>query len=131
LNVKIGELPVAQLSADADKVLRNANATIVHADPVVADLRQSVANLAVITRDLRALAEKGDLDRTVTRIEEAVERLNGLVADNQRDARVIVRDLRVTAENLRELSATIKRYPAGALIGGPPEKVRLPVEKSQ
>ena len=35
------------------------------------------------------------------------------------------------ADNLRELSATIKRYPAGALISGPPEKVRLPVEKSQ
>jgi len=45
--------------------------------------------------------------------------------------RVIVRDLRITADNLRELSATIKRYPAGALIGGPPEKVQLPVEKSQ
>src|SRR5215831_3338509 len=106
LNDKIGELPVAQLSADADKVLRDANATIVRAEPVVADLRQSVANLTVITRDLRTVAEKGDLDRTVARIEEAVERLNDLVGDNQYDARVIVQDLRVTAENLRELSAT-------------------------
>jgi len=131
LNAKIGELPVAQLSADADKVLKGANATIVRAESVVADLRQSVANLTVITRDLRTVAEKGDLDRTVARIEEAVERLNDLVGDNQYDARVIVQDLRVTVENLRELSATIKRYPAGALIGGPPERVRLPVEKSQ
>ena len=53
------------------------------------------------------------------------------MSDNRYDVRVIVQDLRTTADNLRELSSTIKRYPAGALIAGPPEKVRLPVEKSQ
>lgn len=131
LNDKIGALPVAELSADADKVLRNANATIVRAEPLVADLRESVDNLEVLSRSLRGVADRGDVDRTITHIDEVIERLNGLMGDNQYDVRVIVQDLRVTAENLRELSATIKRYPAGALIGGPPEKVRLPVEKSQ
>jgi len=131
VNTKVGELPVARLSADADSLLRDANAVIVRAEPMVPDLRKSVDNIGVITGNLRAVTEKGDLDRTITRIEEAVERVNGLVGDNQYDVRVIVQDLRVTADNLRQLSATIKRYPAGALIGGPPEKVRLPVEKSQ
>jgi phospholipid/cholesterol/gamma-HCH transport system substrate-binding protein/paraquat-inducible protein B len=128
---KVGELPVARLSADADNLLRSANATIVRVEPLVADLRQSVENLAVITRSLRGVADRGDLDRVITRLDQASERLNGVLGDNQYDLRVIVRDLRVTSDNLRELSATIKRYPAGALIGGPPEKVRLPVEKSQ
>jgi phospholipid/cholesterol/gamma-HCH transport system substrate-binding protein len=131
LNAKIGELPVARLSADADEVLRSANATIVRAEPLVADLKQSVDNLAVITRSVRGVADRGDLERTIKHIDEGLERFNGLLGDNQYDVRVIVRDLRVTAENLRELSATVKRYPAGALIGGPPEKVQLPVEKSQ
>jgi phospholipid/cholesterol/gamma-HCH transport system substrate-binding protein/paraquat-inducible protein B len=130
-NSKMGELPVARLSADADSVLKDANATIMRAEPLLADLRQSVDNLAVITRSLRGVADRGELDSTITHIDEAIERVNGLVGDNQYDARVIVRDLRVTADNLREVSATIKRYPAGALIAGPPEKVRLPVEKSQ
>ena len=131
LNDKVGELPVAQLSADAHDVLRNANATLVRAQPLVADLKQSVDNLAVITRSLRGVADRGELEHTITHIDETIERLNGLMADNQYDVRLIVRDLRKTVENLRELSATIKRYPAGALIGGPPERVRLPVEKSQ
>jgi phospholipid/cholesterol/gamma-HCH transport system substrate-binding protein/paraquat-inducible protein B len=131
LNAKVGELPVARLSADADSLLRDANATIVRAQPLVADLRRSVDNLGVITGNLRGITEKGELDQTITRIEEAVDRVNGLVGDNQYDVRVIVQDLRVTADNLRQLSSTIKRYPAGALIGGPPEKVRLPIEKSQ
>jgi phospholipid/cholesterol/gamma-HCH transport system substrate-binding protein/paraquat-inducible protein B len=130
-NSKMGELPVARLSADADSVLKDANAAIMRAEPLLADLRQSVDNLAVITRSLRGVADRGELDSTITHIDEAIERVNGLVGDNQYDARVIVRDLRVTADNLREVSATIKRYPAGALIAGPPEKVRLPVEKSQ
>jgi len=131
VNEKIDALPVAKLSADADDLLRNANATIVRAEPLVADLKQNLDNLAVLTRSLRGVADRGDLDRTITHIDEGLERLNGLLGDNRYDVRVIVRDLRVTADNLRELSATIKRYPAGALIGGPPEKVRLPVEKSQ
>jgi len=131
LNDKIGELPVAQLSADADNALRSANATLVRVEPLVAELKQTVDNAVVVTRSLRAVADRGDVDRTITQIDEAIERLNGLMGDNQYDVRVIVRDLRVTADNLRELSATIKRYPAGALIGGPPQKVRLPVEKSQ
>ena len=131
LNDKVGELPVAQLSADAHDVLRNANATLVRAQPLVADLKQSVDNPAVITRSLRGVADRGELEHTITHIDETIERLNGLMADNQYDVRLIVRDLRKTVENLRELSATIKRYPAGALIGGPPERVRLPVEKSQ
>jgi len=131
VNEKIDALPVAKLSADADDLLRNANATIVRAEPLVANLKQSLDNLAVLTRSLRGVADRGDLDRTLTHIDEGIERLNGLLGDNRYDVRVIVRDLRVTADNLRELSATIKRYPAGALIGGPPEKVPLPVEKSQ
>jgi ABC-type transporter Mla subunit MlaD len=131
LNDKVGELPLARLSIDADNVLRNLNATIVRVDPLLADLKQSVDNLGVITGTLRRAADRGDLDRTITQLDEAIERLNGLMGDNQYDVRVIVRDLRVTADNLRELSATIKRYPAGALIAGPPEKVRLPVEKSR
>jgi phospholipid/cholesterol/gamma-HCH transport system substrate-binding protein/paraquat-inducible protein B len=131
LNTKVGELPMARLTADADEVLRNANATIVRAQPLVTDLKQSVDNLAVITRSVRGVADRGDLDRTIKHIDESLERLNGLLGDNQYDVRAIVRDLRVTADNLRELSATIKRYPAGALVGGPPERVRLPAEKSQ
>jgi ABC-type transporter Mla subunit MlaD len=131
LNDKVGELPVAEISAETQDVLRNANATIVRADRLLADIKPTVDNLAAVTGALRGFADRGDLDRTVTHIDDAIERLNGLMGDNQYDVRVIVQDLRVTADNLRELSATIKRYPAGALVAGPPEKVRLPVEKSR
>jgi hypothetical protein len=62
----------------------------------------------------------------VTRIDATVERLDALIGDNQYDARVIVQDLRATADNLRIVSETVKQYPAGALVGGPPDKVQFP-----
>ena len=89
-------------------------------------IKKSEDNIAAVTARLRKMADDGDLDGTIRRIDEAVDRLNGLLGDNQYDARMIVQDLRATAENLRSLSASVKRYPAGALIGGPPEKVELP-----
>src|ERR1700751_4740328 len=83
VNDKVGELQVAQISADADSVLRNANATITRADRLLADLKPSIDSLAVVSTSLRGLADRGDLDRTVTRIDEAIDRLNGLMSDNR------------------------------------------------
>jgi ABC-type transporter Mla subunit MlaD len=131
LNDKVGEVQLAEMSADARNVLKNANTTIARLDRLVANagLEQSLDNVKAVTASLRTLTSNGNLDRTITRLDEAVERLNGLMGDNQYDARAIVQDLRVTAENLRELSATIKRHP-GALVAGPPEKLELPIKSS-
>jgi phospholipid/cholesterol/gamma-HCH transport system substrate-binding protein/paraquat-inducible protein B len=126
LDDAVDRLQVAELSADARRVLRTANTRL-------ADQRlgQAVDNLASVSASLRAMTERKDLDRLVQRLDEAAARLGGLIADNQYDAKQIVEDLRLTAENLRVLTATIKRYPAGALLGGPPEKVQLPAEPPQ
>jgi phospholipid/cholesterol/gamma-HCH transport system substrate-binding protein/paraquat-inducible protein B len=151
LDKKVNEVPVAELSAQARDVLKNANATFVRIDRILATapidqtvrridsaatrldglladpgLKQTVDNAAAISARVRKLADDGDLDRMVKNIGDAAERLDALVGDNQYDVRVIVQDLRVTAGNLRALSDTVKRNPAGVLLGGPPDKVHLP-----
>jgi phospholipid/cholesterol/gamma-HCH transport system substrate-binding protein len=151
LSTKVDQLPVAELSTDASSALKDARAAIDRlnailarpdvdatlrnlasatgrADALLADpgLKQSVDNTAALTGRLRGLADSGDLDRMVKSIDDVTTRIDALVADNQYDVRVIVQDLRVTANNLRTLSETLKRYPAGALVGGPPEKLELP-----
>ena len=151
-NDKLGELPMRELSADARALLKSARATVTDVDRVFAAgapldgalrsldsasarldglladpaLKQTADNLAAATGRLRKLAESGELDRMVKNIDSLAERLDGMVADNQYDVQLIVRDLQSTAANLRALSEAIKRYPAGALVGGPPEKVQLP-----
>jgi phospholipid/cholesterol/gamma-HCH transport system substrate-binding protein/paraquat-inducible protein B len=128
LNDRVSQLPVGELSQHAQGVIANLDNTITSLRKVLEGpgVRTSVDNISAVTGRLRKIADDGDLDGTIRRIDEAVERLNGLIGDNQYDARMIVQDLRATAENLRSLSASVKRYPAGALIGGPPEKVELP-----
>lgn len=151
LNDKIGALPVSDLSTDAVALLKAARVAVDHVNVILAKpdveatvhnlasasarldrllaepgFKQTVENAARITDRLRKLAESGDLDLMVKNINDAAARIDALVGDNQYDVRAIVQDLRVTADNLRMLSESLKRYPAGALLGGPPDKVQLP-----
>ena len=151
LNRKASELPVAELSAELSSVLKAARQAVGHIDGVVTrpevevllrdlaaasghldgllanpGLKQSVDNVAEVTERLRKLAASGELDRTVRRIDEVAARINNMVRDNQYDVRVIVQDLRGTADNLRTLSDNLKRNPGGLLLGGPPERIQLP-----
>jgi phospholipid/cholesterol/gamma-HCH transport system substrate-binding protein/paraquat-inducible protein B len=148
---KVNEVPVAELSAQARHALENANAAFARVDRLIKaapieqtvrridsaaarldglladpDLKRTVENTAAISARVRRLTDDGGLDRMVKRIDDTAERLDGLIADNQYDVRVVVQDLRVTADNLRTLSETVKRYPAGALVGGPPDRIQLP-----
>jgi ABC-type transporter Mla subunit MlaD len=151
LNVLIVDLDKKLSEAPVGELIKNANATIERIDGILAaapldrtlrrldsvstqveallagpGLKQTVGNIAAISARLRKLSDDGDLDRMVTRMDDMAERLDALIGDNQYDVRVIAQDLRVTADNLRVLSETVKRYPAGALVGGPPDKVQLP-----
>jgi ABC-type transporter Mla subunit MlaD len=152
-NKKLDEVPAAQLSAQAMAVLKDARATIDRIDRALAQapidqtvrhlsaaarrldelladpgLRQTVDNAAAVSGHLRKLAENGDLERIVKNIDRTAQRADALLGDNQYDVRGMVRDLRVTADNLRTLSEIVKRYPPGLLVGGPPQRVQLPKE---
>ncbi len=153
LHQTLQAIPVAELSASAHDAFDQVSTTFERVDKVLAaapieqalnkldlvstrldavlshpGIELTIENLAAVTGRLRKLAEDGDFDRMVKRIDETAERIAALVGDNQYDVRVIVDDLRVTANNLRILSETVKRYPAGALVGGPPDKIVLPGE---
>ena len=127
LDVKLGEVPVSELAGNAREAIKSANATLARMDRLLADpaLKQTIDNAAVISGRVRTLTEGGQLERLVTDLEDTAERLDVLVGDNQYDVHATVEDLRATAGNLRVLSETFKRYPAGVLVGGPPEKIDL------
>src|ERR1700722_1591257 len=128
LDTKLGEVPVTELAAHLQAALTTANTTLARVDRLLADpaLKQTVDNAAVIFARVRELTDDGKLDRLVKDLDDASERLDGLVGDNQYDVRATVEDLRTTVANLRALSESVKRYPAGVLVGGPPEKIQLP-----
>ncbi|NEX19631.1 MCE family protein [Thiorhodococcus mannitoliphagus] len=151
LNAKLAALPVADLSVEITAVLKEARAMLARLDGALAEtsideavgniasasarldallaapgLEQTIEHSAALTGRLRGLVESGSLDRIVDDLEQTIQRIDALVGDNQYDVRVMVRGLRETADNLRVLSESAKRYPAGVIFGGPPEKVDLP-----
>jgi ABC-type transporter Mla subunit MlaD len=128
LDTKLGEIPVTDIATHLQAALRAANGTLSRVDRLLADpsLKQTVDNLAVISGHVRQMTDDGELNQLVKDLDDASERLDAVVGDNQYDLRAIVEDLRSTAGNLRALSESVKRYPAGALVGGPPDKIQLP-----
>jgi phospholipid/cholesterol/gamma-HCH transport system substrate-binding protein/paraquat-inducible protein B len=128
LDTKLGEIPVTDLATHLQGALKTANSTLSRMDRLLADpsLKQTLDNVAVISARVRQMTDDGELDRLVKDLDDTSERLDALVGDNQYDVRAIVEDLRTTAGNLRALSESVKRYPAGVLVAGPPEKVQLP-----
>jgi phospholipid/cholesterol/gamma-HCH transport system substrate-binding protein/paraquat-inducible protein B len=128
LDTKLGEIPVTDLATHLQGALKTANSTLSRMDRLLADpsLKQTLDNVAVISARVRQMTDDGELDRLVKDLDDTSERLDALVGDNQYDVRATVEDLRTTAGNLRALSESVKRYPAGVLVGGPPEKVQLP-----
>jgi phospholipid/cholesterol/gamma-HCH transport system substrate-binding protein/paraquat-inducible protein B len=147
---KLDDLAVGVLSDEALGLLKDAQVTVQHIDQVITGapieeavghiasasgrldkllanpgLGQTVDNATDFTARLRAIARSGRLDRIVKHLDETIERADAMLGDNQYDVRVIVQDLRVTADNLRTLSETAKRDPAGVLFGGPPKRIDL------
>ena len=134
LDSKLNDVPVAQLAANANDVLTKAGAAFERVDRILAaaPIEQTLRKLdSAATRIDALLAADGGVDRMVTHIDETVQRLDAVMGDNQYDVRVIVQDLRSTANNLREFSETVKHSPARALLAGPPDKLRLPATAAE
>jgi phospholipid/cholesterol/gamma-HCH transport system substrate-binding protein/paraquat-inducible protein B len=130
LNAKVDQLPVDELSAQFSDAIKDVRATVDRIGGILAkgDVDATLRNLNTASGRIDVLLARPDIKQTLANAAAATGRADALIGDNQYDLRVIIEDLRVTAENLRVLSETVKRYPAGALVGGPPEKVPFPGE---
>ncbi|WP_439578233.1 hypothetical protein [Elioraea sp.] len=82
------------------------------------EMRAIVSNTATATAELRTALAR--LPATTAAVEQAVRRIDALVADTDRDFGPTLRDLRVTADNLRALTEQMRRYPSQVLFGQPP-----------
>lgn len=125
---KLAELPIGELSGSAQGVLANANATLDRINRVLAGapLDHTLVKVDSAATHLDLLLGDPALGDTLQNVAALSGRLDGLLGDNQYDVRQIVQDLHVTTDNLRALSTSLRRDPAGVLLGGPPRVVQLP-----
>jgi paraquat-inducible protein B len=114
-----------------DETLRHAQRATARAETILSDpaFDSIPRDLAAITQRTRVLVDEPQLDQMIQNATKLLARLDGLVSATQYDARAAIEDLRVSMENLRALSESARRYPAGLLFGDPPSPALPTAEK--
>ena len=141
LMTRINQLDVEHLLTNLDTLLVNVNRVVERANveglqrsasALLDDARQTSAELRAAVKqagvgDLNADARKalGQLNTTLTRLQQVVD-------GGAEDFASAIENLRVTSENLRDASETARSYPSLVLFGEPPpaKSVQAP-EKSR
>jgi ABC-type transporter Mla subunit MlaD len=146
-NDKLGELPVSALAYDASATMKEvrelaAQAKKLASSPELADairelaaagtrLREVLANPAWSTAPteaaeafarVRAVADNKNLQDSLVRLDRILARLDTLTAGSDADVSTALYNLRRITENLRDLTDTLKRYPA-SVFAEPPRPV--------
>jgi hypothetical protein len=127
-----------QALAETAALMRSARAQVERTDlpGLAAELRATAAaartalggpqtreTLAAVARAADRLADAaGRLPALVAALETTARRTNSGVTDLQAQLAPLLRDARTAAANLRDTTETLRRYPAGVLLGGPPPR---------
>lgn len=91
------------------------------------EMRTVVTNTAAATAELRTALAR--LPATAAAVEQAARQIGALVANADRDVGPTLRDLRVTADNLRAITEQMRRYPSQVLFGQPPPGAPAPLPR--
>jgi len=85
---------------------------------LMTDLPQATDAMNRMAKRLDAVAK--DMPETSAQLLQAIQRVNRLVASQQRDVERTMENLRTISENLKEITDNSKKYPAQVLFGAPP-----------
>jgi len=90
------------------------------------DLHRVIANAAVASDRLAAASAR--LGPLLGSLQATAQRADNGVADLQQGLLPILRDLQAAADNLRETTDELRRYPAQILLGSPPSRTQEPAK---
>ncbi|EXJ16409.1 MlaD family protein [Imhoffiella purpurea] len=116
-----------------DEAVQNVSKTAERLERLLADpnIGRTLEDTAALSARLRKIADQAPLGRMLDTLDRTAERLEAVVGDNQYDVRVMIEDLRAAADNLRDLSETLKRDPSSIIIGRPARPIDIPWRDSQ
>ncbi|EJM7848630.1 glycerophosphodiester phosphodiesterase [Vibrio parahaemolyticus] len=128
LNQSISALDADALNTQLLALLINSNQMVKSVDGVISDpeVKEIVSSLAQISKSLNSsLKDKGDINKLIKDLDRAAVRLDVIMADNQSDINYVIKDLRVTVENLKSFSETLKNQPSSIIFSSEPEKLKI------
>jgi ABC-type transporter Mla subunit MlaD len=134
----LDELQTTLKTGPANQALTNAATLLADLDTAVkqADLPGLTASLRQTSEGVNTLAQGPETREAVRKLTQALDKLPAAVAalqgmvshldrtqaDLAASLAPVLRDARTTVANLRDLSDSLARYPAGAVFGGPPPR---------
>ncbi|ALR18564.1 MlaD family protein [Vibrio natriegens] len=128
LDGSIGQIDVESLNVQLIELLKNTNQMVKSVDGVVSDaeIKAIMSSVAQISKKLNTtLNNGGELNQLINDLDRAAVRLDVIMADNQSDINYVIKDLRVTVENLKDFSETLKSQPSSIIFSAEPEKLKL------
>lgn len=103
-------------------------------DAKVAEIRESFVTLTEEIRQsnlkLQPLLEKAqtvpdDISAAVVQFNTTMQRIETLINNNEPDLQLLVADVRVLLQNLKDLSESLKQDPAQILLSAPPKRSEI------
>lgn len=123
--VEAGDL-LAQLRTTTGTIAPELTTAIADARGAVHALREILESRDMRTITGGAAAASARLPQTAASIEQAARRLDASMADANRDLGPLLRDLRITADNLKAITEQMRQFPSQVLFGAPPPRDPAP-----
>lgn len=113
--LKTGLADAAVTAGKARQLIERAEKPL---EQMLVDLPQASASLNRMVTRLDSVTN--DLPETSAQLRQTLQRVNRLIATQQRELDRTMENLRVVSENIKEITENSKKYPSQTLFGAPP-----------
>jgi len=119
----VEDAQVAALSQELQATVLEFKKVATNLDSILEgqELRQSLGNLNKSLENVKTASE--DLPATVADLKTILQRFDNLVATRQDEITLIIENIAVVSEDLKQFMDVAKNYPAWILFGNPPPKL--------
>ena len=125
---ELAHAPVSKVTIEASALLAEARESNRHLKKLLSDpaLASAPADIAASARRARELLENPELNQTVSRLNQSLGRIDRLLTSRDQEISALVDNLNDISANLKALSESAERHPAGLLLGAPPKPYEPP-----
>ncbi|MBS1155324.1 MAG: hypothetical protein H6R07_1248 [Proteobacteria bacterium] len=128
ISSELAQAHVGRTASEAAALLAEARESNQHLKKLLSDpaLASAPADLAASARRARELLENPELAQAISRLNQSMGRVDHLLASRDQGIATLIDNLNDISENLKTLTESAQRHPAGLLLGAPPKPYEPP-----
>lgn len=128
LSQELSQKPISKVSAEAFALLAEARTSNRQLQALLGDpaLQSAPGDLAASAKRARAILENPEIPQAISRLNQTLGRIDQLVGSRDQAIAAMLDNLNDISANLKALSESAQRHPAGLLLGAPPKSYEPP-----